>query len=103
MASRSERLGVGPQTHDQIFITAGHMKWSSCCGAPSLTRGRVCNLLVQFAVTLRSKSLKTHDHICLVEDSPQPREPSRRIYIPQEQGGPVTPGVVSSPFVTSCD
>jgi hypothetical protein len=25
-------------------------------GAPSLTRGRVCNLLVQFAVTLRSKS-----------------------------------------------
>jgi hypothetical protein len=35
----------------------------SCpCGAPSLSRGRAYSLLVQFAFTLRSKSLWTHDH-----------------------------------------
>jgi hypothetical protein len=28
----------------------------SCCEASSVTRGRVCNLIIQFAVTLRSKS-----------------------------------------------
>jgi hypothetical protein len=50
--------------HDQIFITVGHF-WSSCWGTPSLTRGRVCNLLIQFAVTLWSKSRRTHDHILL--------------------------------------
>jgi hypothetical protein len=50
--------------HDQIFITIGHLR-SSCCGASSLMRGWVCNLLVQSAVTLRSKSHRTHDHIFL--------------------------------------
>jgi hypothetical protein len=50
--------------HDQIFITVGHLQ-SSCCGVPSLTRGRVCTLLIQFAVTLRSNSRRTHDHILL--------------------------------------
>jgi hypothetical protein len=42
----------------------------SWCGAPSLARGWVCNLLVQLlgldrAVTFRSKSRRTHDHIIL--------------------------------------
>jgi hypothetical protein len=60
--SRPVCLGVGPsfRAHDQIFIIVGHLR-SSCWGAPSLTRGRVCNLLVQFAVTLRSKSCRTRD------------------------------------------
>jgi hypothetical protein len=45
--------------------------WVSWCGAPSLTRGWVCNLLVQLllglarAVTLWSKSRRTHEHILL--------------------------------------
>jgi hypothetical protein len=66
-------------------------------GAPSLTRGWVCNLLVKLllglerAVTLRSKSRKTHGHILLSHlRLPQPGGPGLRIYIPQRQGGPVT-------------
>jgi hypothetical protein len=45
--------------------------WVSWCGAPSLTRGWVCDLLVQLlpglarAVTLGSESRRTHDHILL--------------------------------------
>jgi hypothetical protein len=44
----------------------------SSCGAPSLTRGRVCDLSVKLLlgvtsdVTLRSKSRRTRDHILLV-------------------------------------
>jgi hypothetical protein len=48
----------------QTFITVGHLR-SSRCGTPSLRRGRVCNLLVQFALTLWSKSRRTHDHILI--------------------------------------
>jgi hypothetical protein len=66
--------------------------------APSLTRGRVCNLLVQLLldlardVTLGSKSRRTHGHILLSHlRLPQPGRPGSRIYIPQEQGGPVIP------------
>jgi hypothetical protein len=66
--------------------------------APSLTRRRVCNLLVQFllglarAVTLGSKSHRTHSHILLSHlRLPQLGGPGSRIYIPQEQGGPVIP------------
>jgi hypothetical protein len=72
--------------------------WSSFCGAPSLTRGRVCNLLVQLlldlarAVTLRSKSLRIDDHILLSHlRLPQPGGSGSRIYIPQEHGVPVIP------------
>jgi hypothetical protein len=39
-------LVSGPVAHDLILITVGHLR-ASCWGAPSLTRGRVCNLLVQ--------------------------------------------------------
>jgi hypothetical protein len=63
--------------------------------APSLTRGRVCNLLVQLllglarAVTLGSKSRRTHGHILLSHPRLfQSGGPSSRIYIPQKQGGP---------------
>jgi hypothetical protein len=65
---------------------------------PSLTRGRVCNLLVQLlldfarAVTLGSKSRRTHDHILLSHlRLLQPGGPGSRIYIPQKQGSPVIP------------
>jgi hypothetical protein len=86
-------LGVGPPSgaHDQIFITVRHLR-PSYFGAPSLTRGWVCNLLVQFSVTLQSKSHRTHDHILLSHlRLPEPGGPSPCIYIPQEQGGPLIP------------
>jgi hypothetical protein len=64
--------------------------------APFLTRGRVFNLLVQLllglarAVTLGPKSRRTHGHILLSHlRLPQPGGPGSRIYIPQEQRGPV--------------
>jgi hypothetical protein len=53
------RLGVRPD-----FYYCRTLRFS-CCGAPSLTRGRVRNLLLQFTVTLWSKSHRTHDHILL--------------------------------------
>jgi hypothetical protein len=78
--------------------------------APSLTRGWVCNLLIQLllglarAVTLGSKSRRTHDHILLSHlRLPQPGGPGHCIYIPQEQGGPVIPPGTGFPFVASYD
>jgi hypothetical protein len=47
------------------FITVEHL-WSSCCGMSSLMR-RVCNLLVQFSVTLQAKSRRAHI-CCLIWD-----------------------------------
>jgi hypothetical protein len=46
------------------FLLLSDMR-SSCCGAPSLMRGRICNLLVQFSVTLGPNSRRTHDNILL--------------------------------------
>jgi hypothetical protein len=73
--------------------------------APSLTRGRVCNLLYNcfWALPeqslLGSKSRRTHGHILLSHlRLPQPGEPGPRIYIPQEQGGPVIPPGTGFPF-----
>jgi hypothetical protein len=79
---------------DQIFVTVRQLR-VCLCGALSLTRGRVCRLqlLLVFAseVILGSESRPYFT----VSDSklPQPGGPSPRIYVPQEQGGPVmTPG-----------
>jgi hypothetical protein len=53
-----------------MVIVLRYLRFSSCV-APSLTRGRVCNLLVQLllglasAVTLGSKSHRTSDHTLL--------------------------------------
>jgi hypothetical protein len=76
--------------------------------APSLTRGWVCNLLYNSfwaclarAVTVGSKSRRTHGHILLSHlRLPKPGGPGSRIYIPQELGGPVIPpgtGFASGP------
>jgi hypothetical protein len=109
--SRPVCLGVGFPTaaHDQIFLSLLWLR-VSWCGAPSLTRGWVCNLLVQLllglarAVTLGSKSRKTHNHILLSHlRLPQLGGPGPRIYILQEQGGPVIPLGTGLPFVASYD
>jgi hypothetical protein len=82
---------------DQIFITVGHLR-SSCYGAPSLTRGRVCNLLVQFAVTLQSKSLSAHDMLLSHLRLPQPGRPGPCMYIPQAHDCPFIPPGTGFPF-----
>jgi hypothetical protein len=64
-------------------------------------RGQVCNSLVEFAVTLRSQSCRTHDHILLSHLTlPQPGGPGPCIYIPQEEGGPVIPTGHWVPFLS---
>jgi hypothetical protein len=77
-------------THDQFFFLL-EISFRQL----QLTRGRVCNLLVQLllgparAVTLGSKSRRTHGHILLSHlRLPQPGGPRSHIYIPQEQSGP---------------
>jgi hypothetical protein len=54
--------------HDQIFNTLWQLR-SCFCGAPSLTRGRVCLLymllILASVVFLGSESLWTRDHILL--------------------------------------
>jgi hypothetical protein len=54
--------------HDHIFITVWQLR-SCLCGAPSLTRWRVCLLFMLLAlvsvVVLGSESLGTRDHILL--------------------------------------
>jgi hypothetical protein len=60
---------------DQIVITVRQFRFC-CCGASSLTRGRVFRLqlllVIASAFILRSKFLGTHDHIVLsqIRDSP---------------------------------
>jgi hypothetical protein len=82
----------------QIFITVGHLR-SPCCGALSLTRRRAYNLIIPFAVTLGSKARRTYDYILLSHPRLlQPGRPGPRIYIPQEQGGPVIIPGTGFPF-----
>jgi hypothetical protein len=85
--------------YNQIFITVRHLR-SSCCGAPSLTRGRICNLLVQFAVILGSKSRRIHDYILLSHlRLPQPGGPGPHIYMVVQ----IYPRELGSLFVSSYD
>jgi hypothetical protein len=81
------------------------------CVAPSLTRWWICNLLVQLllgltrAVTLGSKSRRTHDHILLPHlRLPQPGGSASCYLNSQGTGYPsYTPRALGSLFVTSYD
>jgi hypothetical protein len=83
---------------DQIFVTVRQLRvcW---CGAPSLTRGRVCCLqpllVLTSAVILGSQSQGTHDHILLsqIRDSLN-LEGQAPVFISyRNKGGPViSPG-----------
>jgi hypothetical protein len=97
----STRSPLRPTTN--IFFqmkTCGHNPYVTS----SLTREWVCRLQLLLAlasaVILRSESHGTHDHILLsqIRDCPQPGGPDPRIYIPQEQGGPVVPPDTGFPF-----
>jgi hypothetical protein len=112
--SQPIRLGVRHPsgTHDQFFFPLEILfRQLRVCYfvTPSLTRGRVCNLLLVMvlasAVPLGSESHGTQDHILLSQflRLPQPGGPSPRIYIPQEQGGPDIPQALGSLSVASYD
>jgi hypothetical protein len=113
--SRLVCLGVGHPSgtpHQFFFLLEIFFKLLRVCYfvAPSLTRRRVCNLLVQLllglarAVSLVSKSRRTHGHILLSHlRLPQPGGPGPCVYIPQEQGGLVIPLGSGVPFVASYD
>jgi hypothetical protein len=61
---------------------------SCICGAPSLTRGRVCNLQCNHSIVrVRTRNYTLLSHLRL----PQPGGPGSRIHIPQEQGCLVIP------------
>jgi hypothetical protein len=58
-------------------------------GAPSLTKGRVSNLQCNHSMV---RVAQNRNHVLLSHlRFPQPGGPGSRIYIPQEQGGPVIP------------
>jgi hypothetical protein len=75
-ATRPVSPGIRPPsgTHYQFFFLSLELFSDTCVlwyGKPSLTRGRICNLIVQVllglasAVTLRSNSRGTSEHILL--------------------------------------
>jgi hypothetical protein len=66
--------------------------------APSLTRGRVCNL--QLLLVSPAQSCGTQDHILSSQflRLPKPGGPGSHIYIPQEQSGPDIPLGTGFPF-----
>jgi hypothetical protein len=79
--------------------------WDFGCGAPSLMRGWVCNLLVQLLLDLarafESESCRTHDHITQSHlRLPQPSGSGPHVYSLQEQGGLVIPP--STGFPSCC-
>jgi hypothetical protein len=107
--SRPVRLGVKHPsgTRDQIFFLLEiFFRLLRVCYfvEPSLTRGRVCNLLLLLVlastVPLGSELRGTEYHIFLSQFLRllQPGGPGPRIYIPQEQGGPVKPPGTGFPF-----
>jgi hypothetical protein len=80
-------------TCDQILLRVG-MLLSEICGLVSVGRPLwredgfpICGVISQW-----SESLRTRNHNLLSRlRLPQPRAPVSRIYIPQEQGGPIVP------------
>jgi hypothetical protein len=110
--SRPVRLNVRHTagTRDQFFFLLEiFFRQVQVCYfvAPSLTRGWISNLFVHLllglarAVTLGSKSRRTHGHILLSHlRLSQPGGPGSRIYIPQEQGDPVMPPGTRFPILS---
>jgi hypothetical protein len=119
---RIENTSPNSQSQSYSYFVNGGLSpiSSSCCHAPldprpefffywtledivpyltsSLTRGCVCRLqlplVLDRAAILWIESRGTHDHISLSDSRlSQPGRPGPRIYMPQEQGGPlITPG-----------
>jgi hypothetical protein len=80
-------------TCNQILFPVG-MLLSEICGLVSGGRplwredgSAICSLITQLSESLRTRNLILQSHLRL----PQPGGPGSRIYIPQEQGGPVIP------------
>jgi hypothetical protein len=72
-------------------------------GALSLTKEGICRLqlllVLASSVIFGIESRGARDHILLSDSRlPQPVGPGPRIYIPQEQGGPVIPPCTGLPF-----
>jgi hypothetical protein len=92
--SRPVRLGVRHPsgTSDQFFLLLEifFRQLRDCYFvAPSLMRGRVCDLLLLLVLASAVPILET----------PRPGEPGPRINIPQEQGGPnLSPGSCVCPL-----
>jgi hypothetical protein len=99
-----------PEPMTRFLFSAWRLR-VSCCETPYLTRGCVCNLLVQLllglarAVTLGSESRGTQDHILLSQflRLVQSGVSGPCIYIPLEQVGPVIPPGTGFPFLASYD
>jgi hypothetical protein len=86
---------LGPATNLSLIIFRQlRVCW---CGAPSLTRSRVCSfqflLSIASAAFLWSESHGTREHILLslFLRLPQPGAPCSCIYFPQEKSSPVIP------------
>jgi hypothetical protein len=69
---------------------------------PFLMRGRVCNLLAQFAVTLGPSHTELMTTSCSHMRLPQPEGPGPRIYILGEQGGQFYSQVLGSISQSVC-
>jgi hypothetical protein len=96
--------GTRDQFHFLLEIFLRHLRFCNFV-ASSLTRGRVFNLLVQLllglarAVTLGSKSRRTHDNILLsLMRLPQPGGRGSRIYIPRNRVAQLYPWALGSLF-----
>jgi hypothetical protein len=97
------RLGVWHPsgTHDQFFflleIFFRQLRvWYFV--APSLTRGRVCNLLLLLVLASAVPRDPRPYFIVPILETPPTWRARSRIYIPQEQGGPVIPPDTGFPF-----
>jgi hypothetical protein len=82
-------------TCDQILLLVWRLLSESCCfvsmGRPLWREdgSSVCGAIIKWSVSRRTRNHTLLSHLRL----PQPGEPDFRIYIPQEQGGPViSPG-----------
>jgi hypothetical protein len=83
-----------------VGLATRHYFLSECCGLVFVGRplwredgSAICSVITQW-----SKSRRTRTHILLSHlRLPQPGGPGSRIYIPQEQGGPVIPPGTGKP------